>query len=177
MRQPESKHIYRYWVELRDRRDGSVRTLPLGAIQRIHLTARKNETRLPDEQMLQLQDESLVIEAKDIDELATQLRVRYPDETHERFLRSERDHEAERRKAEALDGLIEILVRAVAEDCCASKPVRSGTEQRSRAVEKFGPGRSVRRCCAARSPLASLGLVVRGEELRSWCLMCDPRSD
>jgi len=113
---PESTHIFRYWVELRDRRDGSARTLPLGAIQRIHLTAKKNETRLPDEQVLQLQDESAVIEAKGIDDLAAQLRERYPDDTYERFLRRERDVEAERHKAEALDGLIEILARAAVRD-------------------------------------------------------------
>jgi hypothetical protein len=112
----ESQRIYRYWVELRDRRDGSVRILALGAMQRIHLTAKKNETRLPDEQVLQLQDESAVIEAKGIDDLAAQLRERYPDDTYERFLRRERDVEAERRKAEAMDGLIEILARAAIQD-------------------------------------------------------------
>ena len=126
MSQPESKHIYRYWVELRDRRDGSVRTLPLSAIQRIHLTATKNKTRLPDEQVLQLQDKSAVIEAKDIDDLAVQLRARYPDETHERFLRSERDHEAERRKANALDGLIDILARAAIEDVQREQASQAG---------------------------------------------------
>ena len=113
---PESQHIYRYWVELRDRRDGSVRILPLSAIQRIHLTTKWNETRLPDEQVLQLQDESAVVEAKDIDDLAAQLRGKYPDDTYERFLRRERDVEGERRKAEAMDGLIEMLARAAIQD-------------------------------------------------------------
>ncbi len=112
----ESQCIYRYWVELRDRRDGSARTLSLGAIQRIHLTAKKKEARLPDEHVLQLQDESAVIEAKDIEDLAAQLRAKYPDDTYERFLRRERDVGAERRKADALDGLIEILARAAIQD-------------------------------------------------------------
>ena len=122
---PESQHIYRYWVELRDRRDGSVRILALGAMQRIHLTAKKKQARLPDEQVLQLQDESAVIEAKDIDDLAAQLRAKYPDETYERFLRRERDVEAERRKAAALDGLIQLLAEAVADDLLREQTERS----------------------------------------------------
>lgn len=113
---PESKRIYRYWVEICDRRDESVRVLPLGAMQRIHLTVKKNEARLPNERVLQLQDESAVIEAKDIDDLAAQLRAKYPDETYERFLRSERDHQAERREAAAMDDLIQLLAEAVADD-------------------------------------------------------------
>lgn len=112
----ERQRIYRYWVELRDRWDGSVRILALGAMQRIHLTAKKSEARLPDEHVLQLQDESGVIEAKDIDDLAAQLRAKYPDDTYERFLRRERDVEAERRKAEAMEGLLRILVEAVVDD-------------------------------------------------------------
>jgi hypothetical protein len=113
---PESKRIYRYWVELRDRRDRSVRVLPLGAIQRIHLAGGKGEPQLPDEQVLQLQDGAEFIEANDIDDLAAQLRKRYPDETYERFLRRERDVEAERRKAEAVDGLIRLLAEAAVDD-------------------------------------------------------------
>ena len=122
---PESQHIYRYWVELRDRRDGSVRILALGAMQRIHLTAKKKQARLPDEQVLQLQDESAVIEAKDIDDLAAQLRAKYPDDTYERFLRRERDVEAERRKAEAMEGLIQLLAEAVADDLLREQTERS----------------------------------------------------
>jgi hypothetical protein len=122
---PESQHVYRCWVEIRDRREESVRVLPLGAMQRIHLTAKKNEAHLPDEQVLQLQDESTVIEAKDIDDLAAQLRAMYPDETYERFLRRERDVEAERRKLDALDGLIQLLAEAVADDLLREQTERS----------------------------------------------------
>ena len=113
---PESQRIYRYWVELRDRRDGSVRVMTLGAIKRIHLAPGKGKAQRPDEQVLQVQDESTVIEAKDLEDLAAQMRERYPDETYERFLRQERDVEAERRKAEAMDGLIQLLAEAVVED-------------------------------------------------------------
>ena len=113
---PESQHVYRYWVEIRDLRDGSVRELPLQALKRIHLATKKGTARLPDEVVLQLQDDSTVLEAKDIDDLAAQLRVRYPDETYERFLRRNATIEAERRKADALNGLIELLARAAIED-------------------------------------------------------------
>ena len=120
---PERKRVYRYWVELRDRRDGSVRELPLNALKRIHLPTKKGAPQLPDELVLQLQDGAEIIEARDIDDLAAQLRARYPDDSHERFLRQERDQEAEKRKVEALNGLIKILAKAVAEDLLRSGPI------------------------------------------------------
>jgi hypothetical protein len=113
---PESQRIYRYWVELHNRSDGSVRVMPLGGIKRIHLVPGKGEARHPDEVVLQVQDESTVIEAKDLEDLAAQLREKYLDEMYERFLHQERDVEAERRKAEAMDGLIQLLADAVVED-------------------------------------------------------------
>ena len=63
-----------------------------------------------------MQDESTVIEANDLEDLAARMRARYPDETYERLLRQERDVEAERRKAEAMDGLIQLLADVVVED-------------------------------------------------------------
>ena len=45
-----------------------------------------------------------------------QLRLRYPDEAFDRFLRSERDREAEERKAEAMERLIGTLAKAVLDD-------------------------------------------------------------
>ena len=92
-------------------------------LKRIHLPTKKGAPRLPDELVLQLQDGAEIIEARDVDDLAAQLRARYPDDSHERFLRQERDQEAEKRKAAALDGLIEMLARAVAEDLLRSGPI------------------------------------------------------
>lgn len=93
MKLPESLHVYRYWVELRDWRDGSVRELPLQAFKLIHLSARKGGPQLLDEVEPRVQDGGEVLKARDIDGIATQLRRKYPDETHERFLRSERGRE------------------------------------------------------------------------------------
>ena len=56
-----------------------------------------------------LQDGAKTIEAKSLEDLKTQLRQRFPDSDYERTLHSERDHEAERRRADALNGLIELL--------------------------------------------------------------------
>lgn len=117
--------VYRYWVELRDRRDGSGRDLPLHGVIVIRLPTKKGETRLPDEHVLRLQDHSAVIEAKSIDDLAAQLRQKYPDESYERVLHRERDVDAERRKAEALDGLIELLANAVADEVLCEEQERS----------------------------------------------------
>lgn len=52
----------------------------------VYLGGKQGAPPKPDEQILQLRDDADVIEAKDIDELAAQLRSRYPDETHGRRL-------------------------------------------------------------------------------------------
>ena len=109
---PESRQIYRYWVEIRDVHDGATRKLPLSAMTRIHLCGRKKGPPRANEEFLELKDESTVMEGKDLDDIAAQLRQKYPDETHERFLRKERDYEAERRKAAAMNELIELLAQA-----------------------------------------------------------------
>jgi hypothetical protein len=54
--------------------------------------------------------------AKSLDDLATQLRERFPDEAYERRLRRERDREAEERRADAMNKLIDILVEAVVKE-------------------------------------------------------------
>ena len=113
---PESPRHYRYWVEIRDLRAGSVRTLPLHALRLVHLSRKRGEPPRPDAQLLRLQDDSKVIEAKDLDALATQLRSRYPDETHERRLHWERDLEAEQRYADALHALTELLFEDAVND-------------------------------------------------------------
>lgn len=123
---PESKRIYRYCVELRDLRDGSTRDLPLNAVRRIHLPTKKGVQQEPDQQLLRLQDDSVVLEGRDIDDIAAQLRQRYPDETHERFLHRERDHEAERRTEGAMDGLMELLAKAVVDDLLREQKEESG---------------------------------------------------
>lgn len=114
--QPDSKRIYRYWVELRDLRDESRRTLPLSAVTMIHIPRRKNDPRKPDEHVLRLQDDSGFIEARDIDDLAVQLRGKYPDETYERVLHRARDLEAEQRKEAAVRMLVEIIAKAALDE-------------------------------------------------------------
>lgn len=131
---PESKRIYRHWVELRDLRDGSTRDLPLTAVKRIHLPRKKGDRLEPDHQLLRLQDNSVVLEGRDIEDIAAQLRHRYPDETHERFLHRERDCKAEQRKAEALDGLIEILAKAAVHELLREQEGESGDHRTDQAV-------------------------------------------
>ncbi len=123
---PESKRIYRHWVELRDLRDGSTRNLPLSAVTRIRLPRKKGDRQEPDQHVLQLQDNSVVLEGWDIDEIAAQLRQRHPDETHERLLHRERDCKAEQRKAEAMNTLIEILAKAAVDELLREQEGGSG---------------------------------------------------
>jgi hypothetical protein len=106
---PESERVFRYWVEIRELQTGVVRKRPLTAVAKILLTQRKNEAPRPPEEVLHLQDGAETIEAKNFEDLKTQLRQRFPDSEYERTLHSERDHDGERRRADALKGLIELL--------------------------------------------------------------------
>ena len=106
---PPNEPIFRYWVEVRELQTGLVRTLLLNAVTKIPLTKRKNAAPKPREDNLQLQDGKTTLEAKDLKDLAAQLRQRYPDFAYARTLRSEHDKEAKRRRADAMNSLIEQL--------------------------------------------------------------------
>jgi hypothetical protein len=103
-------------VEVLELKNGSVRNLALGAVTKIHIPRRKSEPQRPREDVLQLKDGSTTLEAKSLDDLAAQLRQRYPDGEYERTLHTERDREAEQRRAAAMNNLTEILVDAVVKD-------------------------------------------------------------
>ncbi len=112
----EDEQIFRYWVEVRDLTNGSVLSLPLSAFARIHIPRKKNEAQRPREEILRLQDGSAILEATSLDDLAAQLRQKYPDSGYERTLHRERDREAEERRAEAMNQLIRIIAEAVVRD-------------------------------------------------------------
>ena len=90
-----------------------MRNLPLTAVAKIHILRSKKEAQRPTEEILQLKDGSTTLEAKSLDDLAAQLRDRYPDGTYERTLHRERDREAEVRRAEALHQLAKTVAKAV----------------------------------------------------------------
>jgi hypothetical protein len=137
---PESQRRYRYWVEIRDLRDGSVRSLPLTALRLVHLAGKRDQSPLADEQVLRIQDDSTVIEAKDIDDLAAQLRNAYPDETHERLLHRERDVDAEQRYATALQSLLELLAEVAVDDVLREQAVERNMAERTQGPANTGPG-------------------------------------
>jgi hypothetical protein len=113
-----SKPIFRYWIELLDLRNGSTRDLPLKVLTRIHLSTKRNQAQRPNEVILQLEDGAAILEAKDLDELAAQLRQRYPDGSYERRLHSERDLQAEARWEHGMNQLIEIIAKSAYEELC-----------------------------------------------------------
>jgi hypothetical protein len=112
----DNKKIYRYWVEVRNLSNGSIRNLPLIAIAKIHIPRSKKEAQRPTEEVLQLKDGSGTLEAKTIVELVAQLSATYPDGEYERTLHQERDREAEERRAEAMNQLIRILAEAAVKE-------------------------------------------------------------
>jgi len=113
---PDAEQIFRYWVEVRDLTNGSVSNLPLSAFARIHIPRKKNEAQKPREEILRLQDGSTILEAISLDDLAAQLREKYPDSGYEQTLHRERDRDAEERRAEAMNQLIRILAEAAVKD-------------------------------------------------------------
>jgi hypothetical protein len=121
----DGEQIFRYWVEVRDLANGSVLNLPLSAIAKIHIPRRKNEEQRPSEEILRLKDGSVILEAKSLDDLAAQLRQRYPDGGYERTLHRERDCEAEARRADALNQLVRILAEAVVKDALDNSCARN----------------------------------------------------
>jgi hypothetical protein len=82
----------------------------LSAAAKIHIPRRKKAAQRPRESVLHLKDGSTTLDAKSLDDLAAQLRQRYPDGEYERTLHRERDRQAEQRRAHAMNNLIEILV-------------------------------------------------------------------
>jgi hypothetical protein len=107
---PESKQIFRCWIEVREQANGFVRHLPINGVTKIHIPRTKKEVQKPNEEILQLKDGLDTLEANSIQDLAVQLRARYPDAAYERTLHWERDREAEVRRAEAMTTLSEILL-------------------------------------------------------------------
>jgi len=107
----DNGHKFRYWVELRDLRDGSLRTLPLHSVIHVHIPTKKREEQRPGRECLQLEDGSSPLEAPTFEELVAQLAVKYPDHLYERRLRRERDFQAEH----AMDELARLIARAAVE--------------------------------------------------------------
>jgi len=118
---PEDKQIFRYWVEILEVKTGAKRELPLNGVRKIYFPRKKDDPRKPDEDVLQLKDGPETLEARNLDELAAQLCERYPDEAYERRLFEVRDHDAEKRHADAMDGLITILAEAAVESYLRSE--------------------------------------------------------
>jgi len=107
---PVNQQVFRYWVEVREQVNGAVRHLPINGVTKIHIPRTKKEAQKPNEEILQLKDGTATLEGKSIQDLATQLRERYPDDAYDRTLHWERDREAEVRRAEAIKKLGEILL-------------------------------------------------------------------
>jgi hypothetical protein len=117
----DGKQIFRHWVEVRDLANGSVRRLSLYAVAKIPLIKDAKEAQRLTEEFLQLRDDSAILEAKSLDDLAAQLRQKYPDEAYQRTLHRERDREAEERRAEAMNALIRILAEEAVNRVIAEK--------------------------------------------------------
>jgi hypothetical protein len=115
----------------------------LTAATRIHIPRKRSEEQRPSEEILELKDDAVTLEAKNLDDLARQLRERYPDGNYERTLHSERDHEAERRRKDALDALIQLVVesfvRSLNAKDAAALGASLGTKQGKKSLHEAWP--------------------------------------
>lgn len=106
----QSEQIFRHWVDVRDLKTGVVRQLPLKTVVKICLAPKRAEPECPRQEVLQVADGSATIEAKDLGDLAAQLRQKYPEDAYVRTLHRQRDTEAEVQRTEAINRLSEILL-------------------------------------------------------------------
>lgn len=116
---PADQQHFRYWVELRDLRDGATRDLPMTCVRKILLVPKVKEEDTPSRLEIHVQDGTRTWVAADLNDLSAQLRGQYPDGAFERTLSRERDLAAEQRYRAAMDELIRILARAVVNDLFA----------------------------------------------------------
>lgn len=101
--------IYRYWLEVRDRRDDSLLTIPIIAVRTLALVPERRAA----ETYFRIEDPAGHWKARDFEALRTRLRERYPDVHFERTLKVQRDEAAETRRAERISELINVLVEAL----------------------------------------------------------------
>lgn len=127
--------IFRYWVELRDLRDGTVRELPVTFVKRIFLgTKRRRRSKNVEpapadpapELRVRVRDDGREWDAADRDDLARQLREAYPDGAFQRTLKCERDLEAEERHRSAIESLARIIAEATVEKWLAEETKKKG---------------------------------------------------
>lgn len=140
---PENEQIFRYWVEVLDLKNLAVRNLPLGAVAKLLIPRRKNEEQRPREDILELKDGSAIVEAENLEDLAAQLRERYPDGTYERTLHRERDCQAEERRKDAMSRLVQMIVESFVEglskDDAATFSVWFKTSEGKKALRESWP--------------------------------------
>jgi hypothetical protein len=127
---PIERQVFRYWVELRDLRDGTVRELPVSFVQRILLTTKRkgkdkaggktDAQEAPPEIRVRVQDADRIWDARDRDDLARQLREAYPDGAFERTMKCERDLVAEERHWSAMEELMRVIARAAVRKALAA---------------------------------------------------------
>jgi hypothetical protein len=112
-------------------------------VAKVHIPRSKKETQKPTEEILRLKDGLATIEAKSLNDLAAQLRDRYPDGAYERTLHQQRDFQAEERRSEAINGLIQLIVesfiQSLSTDDAAALSAWSKTRKGKKAFRESWP--------------------------------------
>jgi hypothetical protein len=121
---PESAQMFRCFVDVRDLRDDSTRSLPVRTVIKLRLSTKKNDPPGPREEVVQIEDGAATFEGNTFDELVPQLRLKYPDGSYERTLRRERNYQAER----AMKELTDLIVKAAVEKLLRETASPSGAE-------------------------------------------------
>ena len=107
--------LFRCWVEVLARNSGVVRILPVNGIVKIPLIATTGDPQRLSQEVLQLRDGAVILEARNLEDLATQIRRRYPNSDYRRSFHQERDLAAEECRSGAVDRLITLIAEQVAQ--------------------------------------------------------------
>jgi hypothetical protein len=142
-RSSQRGQVLKYWVEVREVSTGVVRTLPLQQFAKIHIPRKKNDEQRPREEVLRLGDGPSTLEASSLEDLAAQLREKYPDSLYERTFHQERDLEAERVRGDALDRLAQLVMEAftrnLSGDDAAAFSAWMGTKEGKKGFRELWP--------------------------------------
>jgi len=105
------QQVFQCWIELRHRQANETRILPMSFFRRVCLQSSSSSPERQAQIEIQVTDEQRTWIASSLADLATQLRSKYPEEKFESTLKCERDEELEKRRAKAMESLVELFAR------------------------------------------------------------------
>jgi hypothetical protein len=121
----DSGHCFKYWIEVRNLIDGTMRELPLRTAIHLKVPTRKGHSPPPSRELLRIEDGVEPMEGETWEELVEKLRARYPDGSFERRLKRERDLKAEH----AMNDLAKLVAKSAMRKLSESTATGKGQQE------------------------------------------------